>query len=234
MPRKKRLDIKGKRFGRLTVVEASKDAVDSSGYISPMWLCLCDCGKSKIIRQSKLLSGNTKSCGCYRREYAKNRAKTLNLIEDAKQYILDRIRKDIKTGCWEWTGTYFTNGYARAGLTGRAGICYPAHASRMSFLIFKGEITKGLCVCHTCDNPKCVNPDHLFLGTHKDNAEDMVKKNRSLKGERHNKAKLTEKNVRAILLRKKEPVAHLASMYDVSICTINDILCRRTWKHVQE
>ena len=234
MPGRKRLDIKGERFGRLTVVEAAKDAVDSSGYASTMWLCLCDCGKSKIIRQRKLLSGNTKSCGCYRREYAKNRAKALNLICDAKQYILDRIEKNGKTGCWEWTGLLFDNGYARSGLTKREGVCYPAIASRMSFLIFKGEITKGLCVCHTCDNPKCVNPDHLFLGTHKDNAEDMVKKNRSLKGERHSNAKLTEKNVRDIRLRKKESVAHLASIYGVSDHTIKDVLRKRTWKHVEE
>ena len=91
-----------------------------------------------------------------------------------------------------------------------------------------------MCVCHICDNPKCVNPDHLFLGTYKDNAEDMVKKNRSLKGERHSNAKLTEKNVRDIRRRKKEPVAHLASIYGVSAYTIKDILRKRTWKHVQE
>src|SRR4051812_41374624 len=102
-----------------------------------------------------------------------------------------KFTKGSPTDCWEWIAT-------KPG--GRARFYYgkEQYAARMSFRIYRGEIPKGILVCHTCDNPRCVNPSHLFLGTSKDNVQDMVTKGRTNpeKGEDRHCAKLTEKEVR--------------------------------------
>lgn len=78
------------------------------------------------------------------------------------------------TDCWEWKKATNNIGYGMFRWT--KGIMRTAH--RVSYELFKGPIPKGMIVCHTCDNPKCVNPDHLWVGTNKDNFDDMVKKGR--------------------------------------------------------
>lgn len=88
------------------------------------------------------------------------------------------IEKVNKTeGCWEWTAATYRGGYGhfRAFTDGKWKM---TKAHRYSYSHFKGEIPKGMLVCHTCDNPKCVNPEHLFLGSHKDNMTDMHNKDR--------------------------------------------------------
>jgi hypothetical protein len=80
----------------------------------------------------------------------------------------------VDTGCWEWRAAKTKKGY---GLFCVASKLIYAH--RFSFEAYKGEITTGLFVCHRCDNKSCVNPNHLFLGSAKDNSEDMVKKGRA-------------------------------------------------------
>ncbi|MDO7847580.1 HNH endonuclease [Hymenobacter sp. M29] len=90
-----------------------------------------------------------------------------------EQRFWGMVRK--KEGCWEWTGYKNPKGYGY--LMVKAG--KPTGAHRFSYELHKGPIPKGLFVCHTCDNPVCSNPDHLFLGTVKDNTQDMVKKGRS-------------------------------------------------------
>lgn len=103
---------------------------------------------------------------------------------------------------------------------------------RYIYLTQKGEIPEGMCVCHSCDNPTCINPAHLFLGTIKDNTMDMVRKGRQAKGERINLAKLNEEIVRLIKSStEKRPV--LARRFSVSVQTITDIRKGKSWKYVR-
>lgn len=84
-----------------------------------------------------------------------------------------KVRVNKETGCHEWIAGLFKSRYGQFRYKDKK---WRAH--RFSYLLYKGELPKGLCVLHTCDNRKCVNPGHLFLGTHQDNMTDMVSKGR--------------------------------------------------------
>lgn len=102
--------------------------------------------------------------------------------------------------------------------------------SRVSWILENGPIPDNLCVLHECDNPRCVCPDHLFLGTLGDNNTDRSKKGRSAAGEASGQSKLTEANV--AIIRKGGNRRALAARFDVSGSTISAILLRKTWRHV--
>lgn len=102
-------------------------------------------------------------------------AKDYISLED---YLNKNHRKD-DGGCWLWTGSLSRRNYGFVGnfsMAKRIGM-YQAH--RLSFVIHKGAIPEGMFVCHHCDNPPCINPEHLFLGTHADNMQDMKNKGRA-------------------------------------------------------
>lgn len=95
--------------------------------------------------------------------------------------------------CWEWNGALSHDGYGHYRCGGKV-----AGAHRYSYLLHNGPIPDSLLVLHHCDNRKCVRPDHLFLGTHQDNAKDRCAKGRSATGTSHARAKITEREVAAI------------------------------------
>ncbi|MHB0992643.1 MAG: HNH endonuclease signature motif containing protein [Burkholderiales bacterium] len=153
--------------------------------------------------------------------------------------IEDRFwKKVIKSeNCWEWVGNKNNKGYGQLSKGGRLG---NALAHRVSYEIHNGKIPGGLFVLHKCDNPGCVRPDHLFLGTNSDNMQDMLKKGRfkskSLKGEKCKFSKLNESQVMEIKNRllHGDKARLIARAYGVSDCCISGIKCGKTWKHIEE
>ena len=139
--------------------------------------------------------------------------------------------------CWEWTSTITSGGY---GAFKVRGVPYGSH--RLSFYIKNNKDPGRMLVCHTCDNRACVNPDHLWLGTHKENADDMNRKNRGVrgrglgpKGERQGLSKMTDELViymRDLWLLKKYTQRGLAKKFDVSQQLVSLIVGGKNWKHV--
>lgn len=145
-----------------------------------------------------------------------------------------RFWKQVKKtdGCWIWAGCVDKNGYGifRGEVAGEKF----NRAHRFSYALHTGDLLKGMHACHTCDNPRCVNPDHLWPGTNADNMRDKVKKgrNRVPVGENHGRANLTEDQVRTILIDAR-PYAQIAADYGVAPSTIGSIKQRVSWKNIE-
>lgn len=133
--------------------------------------------------------------------------------------------------CWRWTGYKQPNGYGRFQFNGKSHL-----AHRVSWMIFRGPIPIGMQVCHICDNPDCVAPRHLFIGTQKDNLADMSRKGRGTKnyGEKSGMAKLTAQQVNEIHRLKSEGAmnAQLASRFGVQKPCIQKIVTGQRWPHL--
>lgn len=135
--------------------------------------------------------------------------------------------------CWIWIANTDRDGYGRISLK---GFQYKAH--RISWEIYNGPILNGLLVLHKCDNPSCVNPNHLFLGTHKDNSFDMVNKGRSnhFLGSTNSRSILSEHDVLEILTSVENgaitSIDQIINKYKVSKSTIFQIFDGKNWQHV--
>jgi len=199
-------------------------------------LCACGCGKAVRAPQRTFLKGHQST---WRAEHG------------AVTRFWSQVEKGSDTACWLWTGTFDQSGYGVFALT-LHGKNISQRAHRFSYQLHYGSIPEGMLVCHTCDTPACVNPAHLWLGTHTDNAHDRDHKGRQVphygdengarlhpethvRGERSPNAKLALEQVKQIRARyKRGPTANsspkLAAEYGVSHRTILRIVTGKGWK----
>ena len=199
----------------------------------PYGYCHCGCGqKTKIANRSSTSIGWVK--GTPVKTLLHHRA--IQPVIPIEERFWAKVKKTDT--CWLWLGAHNPLGYGRIGMKHKS---YLTH--RLSYELSYGPIPDGLFVCHHCDTPACVKPDHLFLGTHWDNIQDMMHKHRYLtprrlkgivKGVKNGAAKLTDSDVLSIrndFLPRKVTLRNLAIRYNVSIGTISNIVDRRSWKH---
>lgn len=146
------------------------------------------------------------------------------------EWMLSQSKENKKTGCIEWQSGK-SAGYGRVNLNNSDD-----GAHRISYELNVGKIPKGLCVCHHCDNPSCINPDHLWLGTHADNVADMVNKGRGRSpiGENNGRATLTNEQVLQIRCLRDQGASNkeLVKKFNSIPQIIERITNRRTWRHI--
>lgn len=187
----------------------------------------------------------TKSCsvaGCTDAYYAiglcgkhyTRQKKGQSLTEKSRYQLSDKERFEAKfvtheSGCWNWK---FPKPGGRANTFNLFGKTQNAH--KAAYRIYKGEVPDGLCILHTCDNGLCVNPEHLFLGTHKENTEDMYKKGRNVTLRGEQKTKTSKLNNAAVFDIRSSTLNgnQLAKKYGVTRSVIYDVLEKRSWKHL--
>lgn len=164
-----------------------------------------------------------------------------------RKEIVDRFwaKVDKSEGCWIWTGATLRRGYGAFQLNGRA-----CRAHRVAYEMAYGSIPSGLFVCHSCDNPACVRPDHLWLGSAKDNTQDCIAKGRMVGpynhhhggyklpsgcnvGERNPRAKMTRDKVIELRARYSsgcELLTNLANEFGIAFSAADKIVRYETWK----
>lgn len=158
-----------------------------------------------------------------------------------------KVDKKSPDECWPWKGTGSSNGYGHFSYKHK-----PLAATRVMWRLHHGQDPYPLFMCHHCDNPTCVNPSHLFLGTQKDNIADRDAKGRVCRGENQFASKLTERTVfliRSIYGERRQPYAEqrdrlrkgayapitqkeLAKLFSIGRSTLMSVLNRKTWKHI--
>lgn len=194
------------------------------------WYCRCECGREGTVLGQSLVRGLSRSCGCLQRDIRPSNAERFAACLSAP----------TPNGCIEWRGTLSPKGY---GLFSRID-AKPriARAHRLAWEMANGTIPEGLRVLHKCDNPPCVNVEHLFLGTDADNTHDAMRKGRlkpfpvraDNRGSRNGQAKLNEENVAVIRRALERGITRreISEFYRISRAVVDGIAWRTLWKHV--
>lgn len=158
----------------------------------------------------------------------------LNYPQDTIErfWVKVNIPTDYENECWEWQAGKDKDGYGRFSITHSK----PYRSHRFSYEYYFGAIPDKMLVCHTCDNPSCVNPHHFFIGTNADNLQDMSNKGRSTFGEKDGNSVLTNAAVTDILegviSNKYRTVNDIMSIYNVSRPTIHRIFNKESWRNI--
>jgi len=209
--------MEGKKFGNLTVIK--RNGTDKNK--KAVWLCRCDCGNETNAITGSLKHKNRPKthCGCKTKE---NKTKRWDDYR-ASDPFWGKVEKTET--CWLWTGSKCRGGY---GVHGGKYI-NEKRVHRHSWTLHNGEIQEGINVLHKCDVRNCVNPDHLFLGSHADNMKDMKIKGRRKgvnSGENNGRAKLNNKKADEIreLYKKGLSQQEIAVMYGVSQPQISKVI----------
>lgn len=146
--------------------------------------------------------------------------------------VPERLLRNIErlpwSGCWIWLGDTIPSGY---GVMRSSDYRKREYAHRLAWTSWKGEIPNGLFVCHKCDVKSCINPEHLFVGTQKENMQDWVDKWLAPFGERSHLSKLTDSQVRSIR-EDSRTQDEIAASYGVSQTCISKIKLRSRWRHL--
>lgn len=186
--------------------------------------CVCKVCQSHFLEKPSIVkNGGGKFCcrSCY-------------LIDHRARPAIERFQENIgkpdENGCWPWIGGGVSRGYG--SFVSDSGKRMKVH--RYAWELVNGPIPYGLCVLHKCDNPSCVNPHHLFIGTLDENSKDMINKGRSCRGERHPNSKLTENDVASIRTLRDNGLSYsdLARRFCVNQTAIAKIVKRENWSHV--
>jgi hypothetical protein len=138
--------------------------------------------------------------------------------------LMAKIRINETTGCWDWTAGKNRCGYGCFSINRQTRL-----AHRVSYEMKYGPIREDILVCHSCDNPGCVNPDHLFLGTCAENTADRDAKSRQARGRAHGRAKLADADISAIRNSTDKTQAQLAKLFGVHQSQISLIRSGKRW-----
>lgn len=202
----------------------------------PVSYCSIDCKRSDYKTWLASLNRRCVYKKPKKEKIKKIRFKWSEATQEEKIIHLKKIfEKNVikKDGCWDWSGTIHHGGYTQMKYTEKY-LATGGH--RISWIIHNGEIPKGQWILHKCDNKKCTNPEHLFLGSARDNVIDKLNKGRANTphGIGHIHAKLDDEKVREIrkLLAMGVTMPRLSKDFDVSKSVIQAIKYGKTWKHV--
>jgi hypothetical protein len=201
----------GDVFERHTIVAA----LGPNKYGTRQFLVRCSCGKERAMNITRAKAG----AGC---------------SSCTKGTLAERFAAGFIAGgdgCWNWTGTIGKNGYGSLVVSRKR-----LYAHRVAWETHHGRpVPDGLLVCHTCDNRRCVRPDHLFVGTDADNSADAIAKGRHVFGDRHPAARLTDEIVAQIKTAARDEglgARRLGRRFGLGQRSITRILSGQSWKHV--
>lgn len=154
------------------------------------------------------------------------------MTEEQQERFFAKINRHPETGCWEWTAGLDRDGYGVFKLGGKK-----KGAHRVSWEHFNGEIPDDIMVLHKCDNRKCANPEHLYLGDNRRNMYDAIRRRRTVdnSGEANGRAKLTEdmvRDIRRVCADGTMTQQEVAKKYNLNKEHVSAIILRKIWRHI--